>query len=57
LAALGVTDTAQALSQLQAVTDVATRRIESGAAVASDEIAQTTNFYLAGVKALSNLNF
>lgn len=57
LAALGVTDIAQALSHLQAVTDVATRRIESGAALASDEIAQTTNFYLAGIKALSNLNF
>jgi AcrR family transcriptional regulator len=57
LLSLGVSDTARALSQLQAVTDVATRRIESGAANAADEIALTTDFYLAGVKALSNLNF
>jgi AcrR family transcriptional regulator len=57
LLALGVSDTTRALSQLQAVTDVATRRIESGAASAADEIALTTDFYLAGVKALSNLNF
>jgi len=57
LLSLGITDTAQAMSQLQAVTDVATRRIESGAANAADEIALTTDFYLAGVKALSNLNF
>jgi len=56
LVSLGVSDTARALSQLQAVTDVATRRIESGAAKAEDEIALTTDFYLAGVKALSNLN-
>jgi len=56
LLSLGITDTARALSQLQAVTDVATRRIESGAANAADEIALTTDFYLAGVKALSNLN-
>jgi AcrR family transcriptional regulator len=57
LLSLGITDTARAMSQLQAVTDVATRRIESGAAKAADEIALTTDFYLAGVKALSNLNF
>jgi AcrR family transcriptional regulator len=57
LLSLGITDTARAMSQLQAVTDVATRRIESGAASATDEIAVTTDFYLAGVKALSNLNF
>ena len=56
LLSLGITDTARAMSQLQAVTDVATRRIESGAAKAADEIALTTDFYLAGVKALSNLN-
>jgi hypothetical protein len=53
LAELGITDTARALSQLQAVTDVATRRIESGAADAADEIALTTEFYLLGVKALT----
>jgi len=57
LLSLGITDTARAMSQLQAVTDVATRRIESGAANAADEIALTIDFYLAGVKALSNLNF
>jgi AcrR family transcriptional regulator len=55
-AALGITDTARALSQLQATTDVATRRIESGAATAKDEIAVTTDFYISGVKALANSN-
>jgi AcrR family transcriptional regulator len=53
LADLGIADTARALSQLQALTDVATRRIESGAADAADEIAMTTEFYLLGVKALT----
>lgn len=55
-AALGITDTARAFAQLQATTDVATRRIESGAATAHDEIAVTTEFYIAGVKALANSN-
>jgi AcrR family transcriptional regulator len=56
-AELGITDIARALLQLQATTDVATRRIESGAATAKDEIAVTTDFYISGVKALANLNF
>jgi AcrR family transcriptional regulator len=56
LLALGVSDTTRALSQLQAVTDVATRRIESGAAKAADEIAVTTDFYIAGIKALVSSN-
>ena len=56
LLSLGITDTTRALSQLQAVTDVATRRIESGAANAQDEIAVTTGFYIAGIKALANSN-
>lgn len=56
-AELGITDTARAFAQLQALTDVATRRIESGAATAQEEIAVTTDFYIAGVRALANLNF
>ena len=55
-ASLGITDTARAFAQLQAITDVATRRIESGAATAQDEIAVTTEFYIAGIKALANSN-
>lgn len=55
--ALGISDTSRALAQLQALTDVATRRIESGAATAQEEIAVTTDFYIAGIKGLANLNF
>lgn len=57
LVSIGVSDPARALALLQAATDVATRRIESGAASAADEIALTTDFYIAGVRSLSNLNF
>lgn len=57
LVSIGVSDPARALALLQAATDVATRRIESGAASAADEIALTTDFYIAGVRSLTNLNF
>ena len=55
-ASLGITDTARALAQLQAITDVATRRIESGVSTAQEEIAVTTDFYISGIKALANSN-
>ena len=48
---LGVTDCTQALAFLQAATDVATKRIESGGDAAL-EIKQTTAFCIAGIKAL-----
>ena len=54
---LGIADAGRALSQLQALTDVATRRIESGTADAADEIALTVDFYIAGIRALANLKF
>jgi hypothetical protein len=57
LADLGIADAGRALSQLQALTDVATRRIESGTADAADEIALTVDFYIAGIRTLTNLKF
>jgi hypothetical protein len=48
---LGVSDCTQALSLLQASTDVATKRIENGGDAAL-EIAKTTAFCIAGIKAL-----
>ena len=48
---LGVSDCTQALSLLQASTDVATKRIENGGDAAL-EISKTTAFCIAGIKAL-----
>lgn len=48
---LGVKDCSQALALLQAATDVATKRIESGSD-ADAEIQKTTAFCIAGIKAL-----
>ena len=56
LASLGVKDISQALSLLQAATDVATKRIESARVDsqydAEAEIARTTAFCIAGISAL-----
>lgn len=53
---LGVKDVSQALSLLQAATDVATKRIESASSVsdydAEAEITRTTAFCIAGISAL-----
>ncbi len=51
LADIGVRDISQALSLIQAVTDVSTRRIETGSN-AEFEIASATNFCIAGIRAL-----
>ena len=48
---IGITDLAQALTLIQAVTDAATKRIESGID-ADSEIASATNFCLAGIRGL-----
>jgi AcrR family transcriptional regulator len=48
---LGVTDIHQALSLIQAATDVATKRIESGND-AESEISMTSRFCIAGIRAL-----
>jgi AcrR family transcriptional regulator len=48
---LGISDIPQALAFIQSATDVATKRIESGAD-ADHEIASTTAFCLAGLRAL-----
>jgi AcrR family transcriptional regulator len=53
LTEIGVSDIAQALSLIQAVTDVSTRRIESGGN-AELEIAIATNFCIAGIRSLVN---
>lgn len=50
---LGISDTARALSLLQAATDVATKRIESRVVEADVEISTTVGFCLAGLKSLS----
>lgn len=56
LANLGVRDISQALALIQAATEVATRRIESGGANseydAEAEIAETAAFCIAGISAL-----
>lgn len=51
IAAMGISDTDQALALLQSATDVATKRIEGGNE-ADREIASTTAFVLAGLKNL-----
>lgn len=48
---IGITDLAQALTLIQAVTDAATKRIESGCD-GKAEIASATNFCLAGIRGL-----
>jgi AcrR family transcriptional regulator len=48
---LGISDISQAMALIQSATDVATKRIESGAD-AKYEIASTTAFCLAGLKTL-----
>lgn len=50
---IGVKDIAQALSLIQAVTDVSTKRIESGSN-AELEITSATNFCIAGIRSLIN---
>lgn len=52
ISALGIFDVDQALAFLQSTTDVASKRIEGGAA-AEPEIAATTAFVLAGLKSLT----
>lgn len=53
LSDIGVSDIAQALSLIQAITDVSTRRIESGCD-SEIEIASATNFCIAGIRSLVN---
>ena len=48
---MGVVDISQAMALIQSATDVATKRIESGTN-AEEEIASTTAFCLAGLKAI-----
>jgi AcrR family transcriptional regulator len=48
---IGVTDIPQCLALLQSITDVATKRIESGAD-AESEIAKTIAFCIAGIRSL-----
>jgi AcrR family transcriptional regulator len=52
LRAMGVADTQQAMALLQAATDAATRRIESGCNP-EQEVVTTTAFALAGLRALA----
>ncbi len=51
LAAIGIADISQALALLQAATDAATKRIESGND-AEREVVTTTAFCIAGIRAL-----
>jgi AcrR family transcriptional regulator len=53
LSDIGVVDIPQALSLIQAVTDVSTKRIETGSE-AELEIASATNFCIAGIRSLVN---
>ncbi len=48
---IGISDVAQALTLIQAVTDAATKRIESGSE-SKTEISSATNFCLAGIRGL-----